>query len=75
MFWIYDKHSPDNTAMFYLLLITSYTASRPFLLLTAPPVNKMGMHKRLGGDTAGTADPNRSKGYSIPYDVTLSNKI
>ena len=32
------------------------------------------MHKKLGGDTAGTAGPNCSKGYSIPYDVMLSNK-
>jgi len=28
----------------------------------------------LGGDPAGTADPNRLKDYSIPYDLALSNK-
>ena len=32
------------------------------------------MHKKLGGDTSGTADPNCPKGYSMPYDVMLSNK-
>ncbi|KAK4814916.1 hypothetical protein QYF61_003240 [Mycteria americana] len=29
-------------------------------------------HKKLGGGTARTADPNWPKGYSIPYGVTLS---
>ena len=32
------------------------------------------MHKKLGGRTAGTADPNRPKGYHIPYNIMLSNK-
>jgi len=32
------------------------------------------VHNKLGGDTAGTADPNWPKGYSMPYDVMLSNK-
>ena len=40
---------------------------------TAPPVSSLGVHKKLGGDIAGRADPNRPKGYSIPYDVMLSN--
>jgi len=31
------------------------------------------MHKKLGGDTAGTADPHQPKRYSIPYDIVLSN--
>ncbi|KAK4807227.1 hypothetical protein QYF61_024347, partial [Mycteria americana] len=30
------------------------------------------VHKKLGGVTARTADPNWPKGYSIPYDVMLS---
>jgi len=28
---------------------------------------------KLGGDTAGTADPNCPKGYSIPHDIMLGN--
>ena len=32
------------------------------------------MSKELRGDTAGIADPNWPKGYSVPYDVRLSNK-
>ena len=32
------------------------------------------VHRKLGGDTAGTADPNWPKGYPIPYDIMLSNK-
>ncbi|KAK4818522.1 hypothetical protein QYF61_014358 [Mycteria americana] len=30
------------------------------------------VHKKLGGDTARTADPNYPKGCSIPYDIMLS---
>ncbi|KAK4809564.1 hypothetical protein QYF61_016996, partial [Mycteria americana] len=30
------------------------------------------VHKKLGGGTARRVDPNCPKGYSIPYDVTLS---
>jgi len=30
-----------------------------------------GMHKKLGGDAARTADPNWP-GYSIPYDIILN---
>jgi len=58
--------------MFSLLLSSAYTESRPFLLLT-PPVGGLGVHKKLGGDTSGTADPNWPKGYPTPYDVILSN--
>ena len=39
---------------------------------TTPPASRLGVHEKLGGDTAGTADPNCPKGYSIPYDVMLS---
>ena len=39
------------------------------------PASRLGVHKKLWGDTAGTADPNWPKGYSIPYDfIMLSNK-
>ncbi|KAK4823432.1 hypothetical protein QYF61_002118 [Mycteria americana] len=44
---------------------------------TAEPssqVSRLEVHKKLGGDTAGTADPNWPKGYSIPDDVMLSDK-
>jgi len=30
------------------------------------------VHKKLGGDTAGTAGPPRPQGYPMPYDITLS---
>ncbi|KAK4817730.1 hypothetical protein QYF61_026530 [Mycteria americana] len=33
---------------------------------------EMRVHKKLGGDTARTADPNWPKGYSIPYGVMLN---
>ena len=32
------------------------------------------MHKKLGGETAGTAHPSGPEGYSMPCDIMLSNK-
>ena len=40
---------------------------------TALPASRLGVHKKMGGDTAGTADPNCPKGCSIPYDIMLSS--
>jgi len=45
-----------------------------FTSRTALPVRSLGLLKKLGEDTTGTADPNGPKGYPIPYDVKLSNK-
>ena len=41
MVWICAGNSVDNTGMFWLLLSSAYTESRPFLLLTPP-------HQRAG---------------------------
>lgn len=35
---------------------------------------ELGVHKELGGDTAGKADPDRPEGSSIPPGVMLSSK-
>ena len=40
----------------------AFSASHP-----TPPARRLGVHKKLGRDTAGTADPTWPKGYSIPY--------
>jgi len=37
-------------------------------------VRSLGMCRKLGGDTARTADPNWPKGYSITHSIMLSNK-
>jgi len=58
MFWIRAENSVDNTEMSSLLLSSTYTESRPFVCHTTPPVSRLGVHQKLGGDTAGTADPN-----------------
>lgn len=42
---------------------------------TVLPVSRLGMHKRLGEDTAGTADPSWSKEYSIPYDICSAYRV
>jgi len=73
MFWIYTEKSVDNTSMFSLLLSSAYTESKHFPAShTIPPVSRLGVHKKLAEDTAGSADPNWPKGYSIPYDIMLS---
>jgi len=71
MFWICAENSVDNIGMFLLLLSRAYTESRPFLLLT-PPARRLGVHKKLGGDTARTADPSWPKGCPTPFDVMLN---
>ena len=53
----------------FLNKVKAFSASH-----TAPPVSRMGVHKKLGGDTAGTADPNWPKGYPLPYDVIHSKQ-
>ena len=45
----------------------AFSASHP-----TPQASRLGVHKELGGDTAGTADPNWPKGYSILYDMSCS---
>lgn len=52
------------------------TVARPYLFLTLLPLsNSAGMSERLGRDTARTADPNCPKGYSIPFNVNVGNKL
>jgi len=58
MIWVCAENSVDNTGMFLLLLSSAYTESRPFLLLALTTSNRLGVHKKLGGDTASTADLN-----------------
>lgn len=35
---------------------------------------RLGVHRELGGDSAGTVDPSWPEGYSTPYGLMLSNK-
>jgi len=37
-------------------------------------MRRQGEHKKLGGGTAGTADPSWPKGCSTPYDIMVSIK-
>ena len=53
MFWLFSGNSGDNVEMFWLLLSSAYTGQGLFQLLVLYRV-----HKKLGGDTARTADPN-----------------
>jgi len=64
MFWIC---AGDSAAEQCLYRVKAFSASH-----ITPPASGLGVHKKLGVDTAGTANPNWPKGYSIPYDVMLS---
>jgi len=72
MCWLCAENCIDNREMFSLLLSSTYTVKASSASPTTQPANGLGVHKKLGGDTAGTADPNGPKGYSIPYDIMLS---
>jgi len=57
MFWICAKNNVDNTGMFLLLLSSAYTVKAFTAAHPTAPARRLGVHKKLGGDTAGTADP------------------
>lgn len=38
------------------------------------PEKRLGVHKKLGGDTARIADLNELKEYSMTYDITASDR-
>jgi len=72
MVWICDQNILENIgdlaiAEQCLHSVKAFSASHAAL-----PASRLGVHKRLGGDTDGTADPKRPQGYSIPYSVMLS---
>ena len=56
-FWICAENSVDNTGMFSLLLSSAYTVKACSVSHTTSPMSGLGVHKELGGDTAGTTDP------------------
>lgn len=73
MFLISAENTVDNTEMFLLFLSSALHSIKVFSTShTTPPVSRLGVNKNLGGDTAGTANPNRPKRYSIWYDIMLS---
>lgn len=61
--------------MIWLLLSIAYTASIPSVPCSYPSVNRLGVVKRLEGDTAETADPGWPKGYPIPYNIMFNDKM
>lgn len=63
--WIFAGNSVSNSGMFSLLLSRAYTESRPSLPCIILPASGLRAHKKLGGDTARTADPTDPR--DIPY--------
>lgn len=60
--------------IFWLLVSSICTASRPSLLLTLPPQGMdSGVCDMLGGDTTGQVTPTNQR-YFIPYNAMLSDK-
>lgn len=75
-------HSSPDSAVFFTCVdsppmccqLLSNTHTAPELFLQHPPkADRLGMGKRLGMNTARTADPSWHRGYPIPYNL-LSNK-
>jgi len=56
MFWICAKTSVDNSDVFIIAEHCLHKCKAFSASHTTPSVSRLGMHKKLGGDTAGTAD-------------------
>lgn len=50
------------------------TKTRTIFAYAALPVRRLEVHKKLGVDTARTADPDWPKRCSIPYNIKVSDK-
>ena len=78
MFWICFGFVTEKVLIIYRCfgyLWTVLTQCQDLLFFTYYTTgSRLGMHKKLGRNTAGTADPDWPKGYSTPYDITLCNK-
>lgn len=61
--------------MIWLLLNIAYTASIPSVPCCYSSVNRLGVVKSLGGDTAETTDPGWPKGYVIPCNIMFNDKM
>ena len=72
MFWVQYEKNVDNTLMLSVVAKQCLDQVKDFSASRAQPARRLEGHKKLGGDTARTADPNWPKGYSIPWDVLLS---
>ena len=72
MFWICGQNSIGNNTHVLAIAeqclhsVKGFSAPHP-----APPASRLGVHKKLGGDTAGTADPKWPKGYPTSYDAAI----
>ena len=58
LFFGFVLETVDNTEMFLLLLGSAYRVKASSASHTTPPASRLGVHKKLGGDTAGTPGPN-----------------
>ena len=72
MFWICDQNSVHT--LFWLLLNSAYSVKAFSVSHTVLQWSRQAVDKRLGGDTAGTADSSWPGGYPMPYDIMLSNR-
>lgn len=63
-----------NIPRFLLLLSSTTSVSRPFLLLTLPQHHRLKVHKTLWGDTIGTDHPKWTNRYPRPHHCVLINK-
>lgn len=62
--------------MFWLWLNSACTVSRLYVDVpySVPAVSVLRVGEKLGGNMAGTADPNSPKGYSVTCNIILGNK-
>lgn len=70
---------PDNKLLYDCIIIfppevVPFSSQAFSVSHSTATVNRVGVDKKLGGNITGIADPNWHKAYSMPHNITLSNK-
>lgn len=68
----FDEHSNGKKDVFVIAQQGLHKAKAFSSFHTALLARKLGVHWKLGGDTARTIDSNQPKRYSRPYGIVLS---
>lgn len=73
MFWSCDQNNAENAPMFSLLLSSANTKSRAPASQASLSIRSLGVHKKLRGDIARTADTNNQR--DTAYHMILCSAV
>lgn len=69
LFWFSHQDSVNIPALLSFHSVKTFSSSQ-----SASSESRLEVHKKLGEDTASTADSNRAKRYFMPHDIVLGSK-